>query len=112
MYKLFPFLHLTQSNIAVIWMPTGFRDNMSRMLKEISNEEAQYQSSVVPHEGKLYITKENLYEKYLDRHEKVFSLIKEFCRCGSYEPLDLKQPVKPFEFCKICATKHYNYKIS
>ena len=71
MYKLFPFLHLTQSNIGAMWMPTGFKENMSRMLKEVSDEEAQFMENVVPHEGKLFVPKENIYEKYLDRDDNV-----------------------------------------
>ena len=74
MYKLFPSLHLTQSNIGVIFIPTGFKQNMSRMLREISNEEAQNNEDVVHHEGKLYVPKENVFEKYLNRHEQMSCL--------------------------------------
>ena len=68
MYKLFPSLLLTNSNIAVTFMPTGFKENMSRMLQEIpentNNESIQF-------EGKQYVVKENYYEKYLNRNEKI-----------------------------------------
>ena len=71
MYKLFPFLHFTQSNISAVWMPTGFKENMSRMLKEISKEQAKNNEDIILHQGKLFVAKENMYEKYFERDEKV-----------------------------------------
>ena len=37
-YKLFPHLHLSDSNIGVIFLPTGFKKNRSRFLKQISED--------------------------------------------------------------------------
>ena len=47
---------------------------MSRMLKEVSQEEAQNLADIVPHEGKLFVPKENIYEKYIERDDAVFSI--------------------------------------
>ena len=98
MYKLFPFLHLTHSNIGVMWLPTGFKDNMSRMLCEISEEEAKNTENLVKHDDKLYTTKENLFEKYLDRHEKVsgitytqFAQRYEVCKNPNIQNYDLDE---------------------
>ena len=95
MYKLFPFLHLTQSNIGAIWMPTGFSENMSRMMQEISHEQAQHMEEVIQHEGKLLVAKENIYEKYLDRDEKVL--------CMAYT-----QFVQRYESCRNPKLEDYN----
>ena len=70
MYKLFPSLHLTYSNIGVTFIPTGFPENMSRMLKEV-NENS---SEAIDHEGKKYVAKENLYDKYLNRDDKMLCI--------------------------------------
>ena len=98
MYKLFPFLHLTQSNIAAMWMPTGFKENMSRMMQEISVEQAQHMEDVIQHEDKLYVPKENIYEKYLDRDDKVlcmtytqFAQRYQPCQNPKLENFDLEQ---------------------
>ena len=97
MYKLFPFLHFTQSNIAAIWMPTGFKENMSRMLREVSQEEAQNLIDIVPHQDKLFVAKENIYEKYLDRDNAVF--------CITYT-----QFVQRYEPCPDPKIENYNYQ--
>ena len=96
MYKLFPFLHFTQSNIGAIWMPTGFRENMSRMLKEVSEEEASNCVDIVNHEGKLFVAKENIYEKYLERDDAIF--------CIKYT-----QFVQRYEPCSDPKIENYNY---
>ena len=51
MYKLFPSLLLTNSNIAVTFMPTGFKENMSRMLQEIPEYEQQTINECIEFEG-------------------------------------------------------------
>ena len=71
MYKLFPSLLLTNSNIAVTFMPTGFKENMSRMLQEIPEYEQNTNNESIQFEGKQYVVKENYYEKYLNRDEKI-----------------------------------------
>ena len=72
-YKLFPFLHFTQSNISTALIPTGFRKNMSRYLKYISQEEAANREDALEVDdkpGKLYLELGNLYDKYLSREDK------------------------------------------
>ena len=51
-YKLFPHLHLTDSNIGAIFIPTGFKKNRSRFLKKISEEEAVFAQGVIELEDK------------------------------------------------------------
>ena len=70
MYKLFPSLHLTNSNIAVTFMPTGFKENMSRMLQEIPKNQQDPNNDCIEFEGKQYVVKQNYYEKYLIRDEQ------------------------------------------
>ena len=73
-YKLFKFLHLSDSNITSFFIPTGFRENMSRYLKNISAHESNFKDNVIEvegKEGKFYVEIQNFYEKYLSRHEKV-----------------------------------------
>ena len=94
-YKLFPFLNLTNSNITAYYIPTGFKKNMSRFLKAISAEEACTSDSVVEiegREGKLFIEMQNIYEKFLRRHEQVkcityiqFAQRYDACRVGPNE---------------------------
>ena len=66
-YKLFPFLHLSDSNIGTVFILTGFPKNISRFLRQISQEEKDHFSDVIEVEGKdgkFYIEKESLMEKY------------------------------------------------
>ena len=69
-YKLFPSLHLSDSNIGVVFIPTGFRQNRSRFLQQISEEEARVATNVVEvedKEGKYYVEKTTWMDKYLGR---------------------------------------------
>ena len=61
MYKLFPYLHLTNSNIGVTFMTTGFKENMIRMLQEFPNYEQHPHNESIQFEGKQYVVKENYY---------------------------------------------------
>lgn len=64
-YKLFPFLHLTQSNISTIFDPTGFRQNRESFLKQITENMRQDFDKVIEVEGKegiYYIEKESILE--------------------------------------------------
>ena len=66
-YKLFPFLHLSNSNIGTVFVLTGFPKNRSRFLKQITEEEKGYFPNVIEVEGKdgkFYIEKESMMEKY------------------------------------------------
>ena len=69
-YKLFPQLHLAQSNISTIFVPTGFPQNRSKFLKQITEEQAQHCDNVIEVEGKggsYYIEKETLLDKHYKR---------------------------------------------
>ena len=67
-YKLFPHLHLAHSNISAIFLPTGFKKNRSRFLKQITQEQANCCENVIEvedKEGKFYIEKETTMDKWL-----------------------------------------------
>ena len=69
-YKLFPHLHLTDSNIGAIFIPTGFKKNRSRFLKKICEEEAAFAKGVIEledKEGQYYIEKETMMDKFLKK---------------------------------------------
>ena len=95
MYKLFPSLLLTNSNIAVTFMPTGFKENMSRMLRELPENEQHANNESIQLEGKLYVVKENIYEQYLNRDEQV--------ACITYT-----QFVQRYEKCPVPKNKNYD----
>ena len=63
-YKLFPQLHLSHSNISAIFLPTGFPQNRSKFLKQITAEETAFYDDVIEVEGKdgsYYIEKETMF---------------------------------------------------
>ena len=69
-YKLFPFLNLSHSNIGTIFLPTGFKRNRSRFLKQITEEEANFYEDAIEVEGKEgnhYVEKSSLMDKYMER---------------------------------------------
>ena len=71
LYKMFPFLCFTNSNITAVWMPTGFKNNMCRFLRTVSDEEAQNLENVVIHNGKPHRETFNLYDKFLQKPDKI-----------------------------------------
>jgi hypothetical protein len=76
-YKLFPQLHLAQSNISTIFVPTGFPKNRSKFLKQINEEQAQFHENVIEVEGKdgsYYVEKETLLDKHNRRPKKLNKL--------------------------------------
>ena len=102
-YKLLPQLHLSQSNIGAIFLPTGFKKNRSRFLKEIS-EEAKYNYNedliitVEGKDGKFYIEKISLMDKW-------------FCRPMCLEKLSYAHFGKMYEHIQTCKIpKGYNFK--
>ena len=67
-YKLFPHLHLAHSNISAIFVPTGFKKNRSRFLKQITEEQAYCNENAIEvedKEGKFYVEKETMMDKLL-----------------------------------------------
>ena len=66
-YKMFPALHLTQSNIAVEWVPTGLPQTRSSFLKQVPFEVYKRSPCGRRVEGKddrYYIEKAGMLEKY------------------------------------------------
>ncbi len=66
-YKMFPSLHLAHSNIGVEFVPTGFKENRSRFIRQISPDERNFYDEVIEVEnkdGKYYVEKAGMIEKY------------------------------------------------
>ena len=67
-YRFFAWLHLVQSNIGCEFVPTGFKENRSRFLKQVAEEVQGFISpeKVIKVEGydKIYVEKEGMIEKY------------------------------------------------
>ena len=64
-YKMLPFLHLSQSNLVAEFIPTGFRKNRSRFLKNVPENSITNMPNVITVEGKegqYYVEKENVIE--------------------------------------------------
>ena len=62
-YKLFPFLHLSGSNIGTTFVPTGFPQNRSHFLKQIDADSVDFYNDIVTvpeKEGKFYNEKDRL----------------------------------------------------
>ena len=69
-YKMFPFLHLSHSNIVAEFIPTGFKQNRYKFLKQVPENAIRNFSNIITVEGKdgkYYIEKESVVEKYLRR---------------------------------------------
>ena len=61
---------MSDSNIGVVFIPTGFPKNRSRFLKQITEEEATFSKNVIEledKEGKFYVEKPTWIEKYVGR---------------------------------------------
>ena len=70
-YRLFPSMHLTDSNIGSIYLHTGF--NKSKFLKKISDGEdcgGKNQVTIEDREG-VYIETSSMHDKYLKRPDEM-----------------------------------------
>merc|ERR1712105_254112 len=88
-YRLFPDLHLKESNLKSVFVPTGFKENRSKFLNKVPEDlENSYDKSLlVCVEGKesKYIEKSSILEKYLDKPD----ILKDMCYgqfAQRYEP--------------------------
>ena len=66
-YKMFPSLHLVDSNIGTQFCPTGFKQNRSRFMKEVNPADGynvEKLEKIAGREGKLYQEKSGYLEKY------------------------------------------------
>ena len=52
-------------------MPTGFKDNMSKFLWTVSEEEANHLENVIKHDGKPHRETFNLYDKFLQKPDEL-----------------------------------------
>ena len=100
-YKMFPFLHLAKSNIAVEFVFTAFQHNRSKFLKQVSEEDARMYDNVIQVEGKddrYYVEKTGMLEMYLRRHELL------------YENLSFSQFVKRYERMSGAPSDKYDFE--
>ena len=87
-YKMFPFLHLSHSNIGTEFIPTGFRKNRSRFLKQVPENQLSSTKNVIEVEGKegnYYVEKEGYIEKYMRRPSCLNISYSQFVK--RYEPV-------------------------
>ena len=101
-YKLFPFLHLSYSNIGTQFVLTGFPKNRSRYLKQIEKEMKDNFENVIEvegKEGKFYVEKQSFMEKY----EDCPNLLKETFKLSNL------QFMKRYDSCKT-GPKEYDIK--
>ena len=87
-YKMFPFLNLSYSNIGTEFIHTGFRKNRSRFLKQVPENAQQGNAKIFQvegKEGKFYVEKEGLIEKYMRRPSCMNISLSQFVK--RYEPV-------------------------
>ena len=66
-FRILPHLQMKSSNIKSVFVPTGFKENRSKFLQPITDEEAMKLPNIVKIEGKngLLIEKPSMIEKYI-----------------------------------------------
>ena len=110
-YRFFPSLHLVDSNIKVEFVPTGFKQNRSRFLKQIDEKQAKFNKNAIKvegHETRYFVEASGMMEKYVRRHEKLAGnltysqFVKRYINAGMDEVpekydflVDLKAEVTP-----------------
>ena len=69
-YKILPQLHMKESNVETKFVPTGFEQNRSKFLKQISQEEADKCPNViiVPNKDGLFTEKPSMLDKFQRRN--------------------------------------------
>ena len=70
-YKMFPALHLADSNITAEYVPTGFPKNRSRFMRQVDLADGfktDLMEKIEGREGKLYVEKTGMLEKYQRMH--------------------------------------------
>ena len=77
-YRILPHLHMKDSNIEAVFIPTGFRQNRSKFLKKVSDDEVSRCDDPIQVFGRTgyYIEKPSMIDKYMRRdfteHKEVF----------------------------------------
>ena len=99
-YRLFPHMHLKDSNIEAVFAPTGF--NPSHFLKKIDDDAQVDGENLIEVEGRegKYQEKASMYEKYLRRDCSLHHEIKDLCYA---------QFVKRYKSVRT-VPKSFNYK--
>ena len=79
-YRILPYLHMKESNAETVFVATGFKENRSRFLQKVSDEElhkCQQPIEITGREG-YYIEKPSIIEKYMRRdcseYKEVFEM--------------------------------------
>ena len=76
-YRILPSFHFSNSNISCLFVHNGFRQNRSRMLREISKEEAKNKANFVKiHDqpDKFFEEATGLEDRYDDRPQSLFEI--------------------------------------
>ena len=79
-FRLLPHLNMKHSNIEAVFIQTGFRNNRSKFLKKLTEEEAKYCEDLINVSGRKgqYTEKPSLMDKYVRRdyneHSDVFDV--------------------------------------
>ena len=106
-FRILPHLQMKHSNIKNVFVPTGFKDNRSKFLKSISEEEAKNLSSIVKIEGKngVLIETPSMIDKYMKMDRQINPMLNkltylQFCKNYSAartqpKPNELFSSLKP-----------------
>jgi len=73
-YRLLPHLHLKESNVETVFIQTGFKQNRSKFLKKLTDDEVRHCISPIQISGRegYYTEKPSLIEKYTRRDFSVY----------------------------------------
>jgi hypothetical protein len=68
-YRILPSLHLTESNVKCCFLANGFKENRTRYLRKLDENEVVPNSESITVEGKSgnFVLKTSIHEKYADR---------------------------------------------
>ena len=91
-FRILPYLHMKDSNLETVFVATGFKDNRSRFLQKVSEDELHRCQDPIEVTGRngFYMEKPSVIEKYMRRD------------CSEYEEVS---DISYMQFCKrYCAT--------
>ena len=92
-YKIFPDLHLKDSNVTTVFVPTSRKENRSKFLKQVEEKDNCFGKVKKKIEGKgekLYVEMYDLVDKYIRRDKK----------CKSIDELTYSQYYKMYSTCR------------
>ena len=118
LYRLLPNLHLKESNTTCIFVQTGFKQNRSKFLKKLTEEEQNSNAVEVEDKDGLYVEKSSLLDKYQQRDTVINSTLKDLCyaqfcqRYVSCKTLPQKVNISESMQAQDCDIKLHNYIIT